>query len=250
MNTKIILFINQLYLSKAHKIIKSFNELNIDNFLFICIDEYSYQNLYTDHKILNNIVFENSWVGKKKLWIKRIEILCDIIHKNNFDIIHCDADTEWLKNPLCLFDDKNINMYFTPGLNYPDQIFNLWGFVVRGGFYYLRNNHFVKNFMNQWVRYVYEYLDDQIALNMLLKDLGITWNIPDQREYVFNYIHSNNRKYNIMYCKDLIHGQIDDYRVAVLSSFNFPRLKTDNEAYVLDLYNDSKYTLSCIDKVQ
>lgn len=245
MNSLLICFINKNYINKANKIIDSFHRLKIENYVFFCLDQYSFDSLLTSKKELHIFDFENTWNGKKALWIKRIEILSDLI--NHYSLLHFDADTVWLKNPMSIMQDSSVDMYFTCGLNYPDQIFKKWGFVVRGGFYFLRQNFFVQKFVKKWVEYVNRYLDDQIALNHLLQDMDVAWNIPAEKYYIIDYKHSNNKLYNIMYCKDYIRGQIEQHEINILSTFYFPRLKTQyKDAYVLDLYNESEYILSCI----
>lgn len=247
MNSKIIIFVNKNYLSKSYYLMSQFENLHIDNFLFICLDQIIYDNLQTNNKYLHIIDFENSWIGKKQLWIKRILFLKDLLAQNSFDILHCDADAVWRKNPFNLITDTTIDMFFTPGLNYPDAIFNEWGFVVRGGFYYLRNNSFVNNFMKDWVEYTIKYKDDQTGLNHLLHDKQVIWNIPKEKYYIQNYIHTNKNSYNILYAKSGIEGTFDNRHIKILSAFDFPRLDTNNEFYVSDLYNLSKYILSTID---
>jgi len=244
MSSKIIIFANTKYLEKCKNILLSFHRLNIDNYLFLCMDNKTFIELPTKNKRLSIIEFEDSWNGKKKLWIERVKILSRILHEEEHDIIHVDADTEWLKNPISLFNDNSFDMYFTCGLNYPDGVFDKWKFVLRGGFFYLRNNEFVKSFTKKWITYVEKYTDDQVALNIMIDNMGVKWEIPDDKYYIRNYLHSNGNIYDIMYCKDVIKGTIDKHRICVLSAFDFPRLLTGNDAYVLDLYYQSEYILS------
>ena len=244
-NYKIIIFTNKEYLDKSQLMIQNFKKLNISSYNFVCLDNHTFKNLFTHNKELHLLFFKNTWNDKKKLWVKRMQIMNQILSEESFDILHCDADAEWLKNPMNLFDDENIDMYFANGLNYPDKIFEKWGFVVRGGFYYLRNNAKTQIFINKWVEYTKKFLDDQVALNFLLNDLGVEWDVPKDKYYIRNYKHSNDNTYDILHTKDNISGKLNDLKIEVLSPFKFPRLSIDNNSpYVVDLYNQFKYAIS------
>jgi hypothetical protein len=230
---RIAIFTNTKYLDICKKRIQEFNNIGIDNYHFYCLDKNIFEKLETDKKELFLFDFINF---RSALWYNRTLKVNNILTKEHIDVLQADADCVWYKNPTHIFNDnKDIDIFLTCGLNFPSKAFKTWGFVVRGGFYYIRNNEKTKIFMNDWIYYIQKYKDDQIALNNLLLDNNIVWNFQNPEDIVLLPYHRNTSEY-FKFSRKAIVANYKDCNIMVLSAYDFPRLKTKEIPFVLDLH--------------
>lgn len=230
---KIVLFANSKYLNQCKERLKEFENLKIDNHFIYCLDKNLYFQLETTQKEYFLEIDNSNF--RKSLWYKRTEKINDLI-KSGIDILHVDGDCIWHKNPSHIFEDNpNIDMFFACGLDYPTNVFKKWGFVLRGGFYYIRSNDNTKIFLDKWLEQIKVYEDDQVALNNLLMNSNVKWNMPQESDKIYMTYHKDNN-YNFVWSKKHIVGYTDTLKIMALSAYDFPRLQTLNLPYATDLH--------------
>jgi len=109
------------------------------------------------------------------LWYRRAMIF-EFLSAGGVDFIHSDVDAVWLKDPrpLC-FADGGFDLIFSQGTNYPPEIWRRWGFVLCCGLFAVRANPNTAAFFAKLRALVERIPDDQVALNALLEQHGVTW---------------------------------------------------------------------------
>lgn len=231
---KIAIFANSRYLDKCKERIIEFSNLGIKNYHFFCLDANILDNLPTDNKELFTFEFTRF---RRSLWHERTTKVEYLITEKQTDVLQADADCIWYKDPSHIFNENDdVDMFFSCGIDHPGKIFKQWGFVLRGGFYYIRSNDKNKLFMKNWLSYMQKYNDDQVALNNLLLDNNIVWQFPKDEDMTIMPYHKN-LNFNFKFSRKPIFGYFQDYKIMILSAYDFPRLITTNTPYVLDLYN-------------
>jgi hypothetical protein len=230
---QISIFINNRYLDKAINRIEEFTNIGIDNYCFYCLDHHTYSSLPTPKKELFLFDFSNF---RQSLWYHRTIKIQQLINQTSIDILQADCDCIWYKNPSQIFDEnQNIDLFFTCGINFPAKPFKKWGFVLRGGFYYIRSNEKTKLFIEDWITLIKQYNDDQIALNNLFLEKNIIWNFPSEEHMILLPFYKNpNRPFK--FSKKPITGKYKDCNIMILPAYDFPRLKTKHTPFVLDLH--------------
>lgn len=233
MKCDIVIFVDEKFLNKAISRIKEFEYLGIENFRFYCLDNKTYDLLPTDKKIRS--ILDKGKHFRQRLWLYRTTIIRDILDSTNKDIFHIDVDAEWKKSPFEIISEHtDTDIFLTPGLDFPRDIFIRWGFVVRGGCYYFKNSKKNLSFIDEWINGIKIHNDDQIALNHLLYQKNITWNIPVQD--IKHLTYQIDPQYSFLFSKQIMYGYFDDYKLALMSAYDFPRLLTKHDSYIVDLH--------------
>ena len=230
-NNIIIIFANIKFKNKILQRIKEFKNLKIKNYIIIAIDRQL--QLILNKRKINNYFYPIQINGNYKrngiLWIKRT-YLWYLILKNGINILHADADAVWKKNPFKLFTNKSISIYFTNGTIWPRNTFKVWGFTIRCGLFYVVANKTTIDFFYNVHYYTKKFKDDQVALNTLLLQDNIKWQLNN-----IYYETINNKK--ISYSTKNIPNKYKNINIILMSHNLFPRFKTKyiNQAYVIDL---------------
>jgi hypothetical protein len=233
---KIVIFANIKYLEKCEKRLCEFKKLGIDNYVFYCIDTELFDKLSCSNKELFLVSANSNKSFRQSLWLKRTQKVYDLLE--NSDILHCDADAEWLINPTHFFENNpQSDIFLTPGLDFPRESLYKWGFVVRGGLYYIRSSKHTRIFIDRWIEYIKKYNDDQIGLNKFLLDNNIVWNRNIASKSIPYYLDPN---YKIHFYTNMISGFFDNYNIGLLSAYDFPRLVTSHKSYIIDLHDQHK----------
>lgn len=227
-NDVIIIFANYKYKDIIVTRVLEMKKNNMLNFLIISLDQqlniFLTENNIPFYYIPLNISEKNN---RKKLWIYR-SFIWYIILNSGFNILHLDADSQIIKNPLELFNGYDIT--FTQGTIFPLKIFTKWKFVVKCGCFYVVSNNNTILFFKDLMSFVVEYKDDQIGLNMILFTKAIQWNIDKYNIYCINF------RNNSILCSQLpIVGKINNMIIQIIPHHLIPRVKHDlNTPYIID----------------
>jgi hypothetical protein len=117
------------------------------------------------------------------LWFRRA-LVFEFLSAHGVDFIHSDVDAVWLQDarPLC-FAENEFDLVFSQGGAYPEEIWRRWGFVLCCGLFAARANANTAAFFAK-VRALAEQIpDDQVAVNALLEQHGISWKTAGHETY-------------------------------------------------------------------
>lgn len=151
------------------------------------------------------------------LWQFRVTILRELLLEAD-GIIHSDADAVWMKNPLPAIESCSTDMVFSQGSIWPPDVHARHGIVVCCGLFYLKNVSFVQDFMEQLENRVSIDQDDQVSVNRLLDESGVTWDVTNP--YIIPF-----RDTEVIASRQPIFSTGNDSAsVAILPHHLFPRL--------------------------
>jgi chondroitin 4-sulfotransferase 11 len=109
------------------------------------------------------------------LWHLRIRVFQRVI-QSGIELVHSDADALWLGDPLPGLSALSQDFITSVGLKHPRAIAKEWGFVICMGFFILRSTPAASTLLERLLQVMEdEHPDDQVAMNSLVKDLGISW---------------------------------------------------------------------------
>lgn len=203
-----------------HKFAKNYTN---DRLLIVALDKEA-ERLVVE-KNLKSYYLE--WGGSlSELWSLRVRFLARLLELG-YDLIHSDADAIWMKDPIEYCNSFDIDMIFSQGTVWPDDVHNKLGVVVCCGFFYIRSNSKTIEFFAEWERRVLEDGDDQRALNCLLMSEGMEW--PHDEDYNLIFRGKRFRCFNELQKIDIRNGLI----LALLPHSLFQRFPEIKEAYVM-----------------
>lgn len=151
------------------------------------------------------------------LWQFRVTILRELLSETD-GIIHSDADAVWMRNPLPTIESCSTDMVFSQGTTWPRDVHARHGMVVCCGLFYLRNVSFVQDFMEELENRVSIDQDDQVSVNRLLDESGVTWDVTNPYAIPFReteFIASRQPTFS---------AGNDSTSVAILPHHLFPRM--------------------------
>ncbi|MBI1260743.1 MAG: hypothetical protein GC184_03370 [Rhizobiales bacterium] len=151
------------------------------------------------------------------LWQHRIRVLNEMLAEG-LSLIHSDVDAVWLRDPLPALAACRTDMVFSQGTIWPPDVHQRQGIVLCCGFFYLANTAAVRDFFHIVERQVAIDKDDQITINRLLDQAGISWDVD--APYTLSY-----RNKEIRASRDVIRSREGTIpSVAILPHHLFPRL--------------------------
>jgi hypothetical protein len=165
------------------------------------------------------------------LWLQRV-LFFEYLARRGIDFIHADVDAIWLKDPrpLC-FADAGLDLVFSQGTHYPPDIWTLWGFVLCCGLFAARGTPAAADFFSQVGAATARVGDDQVAVNHVLAEGGLTWDIAGLSADTLSF-----RGRNFTAWRRMVTGVSErlGLRVGMLPHHLAPRLPdTAPNAYVL-----------------
>jgi hypothetical protein len=109
------------------------------------------------------------------LWYQRA-LVFEWLAGQGVDFIHSDADAVWLHDPrpLC-FTEGEFDLVFSQGIDYPAETWRNWGFVLCCGLFAVRANPATAAFFTAVRSIAADLKDDQVAVNALLEQSGLSW---------------------------------------------------------------------------
>lgn len=110
------------------------------------------------------------------IWAIRQGVIHDLL-ASGFNVLHCDVDAVWLKNPLPLIESFDADIISSQGTTHPNSCHKAWGHVLCYGFIQLRSNPRAIRLVQQSVAEAAtcESFDDQRHLNEQLLACGMQW---------------------------------------------------------------------------
>jgi hypothetical protein len=112
-------------------------------------------------------------LGRHGFWLRRFDALA-AAHAAA-DMIHSDADAFWLRPPMPILDAVPDDLVFSREYGIPRAVAAKWGFVLCCGFFMARSTGPARAFFLRWREATRQRMDDQLALNELLVELGAAW---------------------------------------------------------------------------
>lgn len=142
-----------------------------DHLLIIAFDNESCREL--EHQNINFITNDQK-VQLDDIWVQRLNLIKNYLEKG-YTVIHTDLDAYWLKNPLDLLSNLQVDLQISIGHGMPKMALNEWGFTLCCGFFILRSNPSTEKLMHLWTKLTNKFMNDQIALNEILLNQNIEW---------------------------------------------------------------------------
>ena len=188
----VLTFVNSPYLPIFDRWHACFRRCCDKSLLVIALDEHAHDTL--KKRNINSVLLSlegfDAFLSTKQfgnremkllssLWGLRVMVFKRLIDKG-IDFIHSDADAFWLDNPLPELQRYDHDLIASIGYGSPKSIVEQWGFVLCMGFFILRSTPSSKRLLDQFVAMMKEDgADDQITMNTLLLDHGVTWRDTD-----------------------------------------------------------------------
>jgi len=221
----IVVFANWAYREVLQNWLAAMRRLQLEQELIIALDEQTHQFLVAGGHRSILVSFKGNLGGLWKLRINVFRILLD----QGLDFIHSDADAVWLRNPIPEFiaPYPDTDLLISQGTIWPPEVHRSWGFVLCCGLFAMRSTPAMQSLLATLSQHVETTGDDQVSLNQVLLEKGITWEIPQPvtRLRIGTHQFSTSQK--------LITGTTGAQTVGVLPFRCFPRIShTDNTAYV------------------
>ncbi|MEN3950958.1 putative nucleotide-diphospho-sugar transferase [Iodidimonas sp. SYSU 1G8] len=111
--------------------------------------------------------------ARHDFWLRRFDALATA-HEAD-DLLHTDADAFWLRPVSPLLGGLPDDMIFSREYGIPRTVAAKWGFVLCCGFFLARSTPATRAFFARWRDATRRRMDDQLALNELLVEMGATW---------------------------------------------------------------------------
>ena len=156
------------------------------------------------------------------LWYQRT-LIFEWLARQGVDFIHSDVDAVWLRDPrpFC-FADNGLDLVFSQGINYPAEAWRQWGFVLCCGLFAARATAATVEFLTTVRALTAEVGDDQVCVNALLWQGGMSW-----RHHGIDSYQLVNRYGQAFTCyRQMIEGVTEQgsLRVGLLPHDRVPRL--------------------------
>jgi hypothetical protein len=116
-------------------------------------------------------------------WLQRT-LIFEALANQGIDFIHSDVDAVWLKDPrpFC-FADGGFDLVFSQGTTHPVEIWRKWGFVLCCGLFAARARPATAAFFSSVRSLAARVGDDQVVVNFLLEQNGLTWSTEGVASY-------------------------------------------------------------------
>jgi hypothetical protein len=123
------------------------------------------------------------------LWYQRT-LIFEWLARRGVDFIHSDVDAVWLRDPrpFCRAD-PDFDLVFSQGTNYPPEVWHAWGFVLCCGLFAVKASPATARFFTEVRRMTAQVQDDQVAVNILLCDSGLSWRTGGAESYPLTNRH-------------------------------------------------------------
>ena len=214
-NHKVLMFVDHSYLEIfLNWLVFYFDECHsIENLDVICLDNQVEKELISNFnlKCAKTLVFLSKQHNKfettpfdiSRIWIKRLEIINNYIHK--YDLILSDSDALWISDPILDISRHNAVIVSSRAW-WPWTLLQEWGACLCLGFFYIRSERFSHSFFNELIQHIdsnqssssqlSSIADDQIAINELLYKWNITWMSSQNTQNTQNDTYSTVHTYN------------------------------------------------------
>ena len=221
--TVVVVFADSKYKAVLDEWLVAIGQLGIPNFVVVALDEQLLTELVgRDIAVL----YRPCPADLESLWIHRTDVLLELLEAG-YNLVHSDADALWRKDP---FDDfiagLGSDLIFSPGTYWPADVYREWGFVLCCGFFYAASNTRTRAFFAELTKAVRIDRDDQVSLNRLLLQRGLTW--PEQESYELVV-----QERSIRFFREPALGKAGELEVCVLPHAQFQRLpEARDELYI------------------
>ncbi|CAM9760594.1 unnamed protein product [Ectocarpus sp. 12 AP-2014] len=160
----------------------------------------------------------------RQIWILRVRVVSCLV-RAGYDVIMSDADALWLADPMKDFSLPGVvdsSIVAARGM-YPFDLAKAWGVTICMGFVLFRgtaSRTAMGKFLSVMNALVLESMDDQIAVNMAARALGIVWDEEGS---------------------DMLYEESTGLGVATIDSLT----DEDNRLFTVTLLPHSTYTRMC-----
>ena len=169
----IVTFVNEQYIPIGRNWLVALNALGLNARLcLVALDTPTYKAFPSEITLLKPINQKSQAV----LWKHRMKVIRELLTEYG-SIVHSDADAVWLQDPLPMLTSCGTDMVFSQGVTYPPDVHAIHGIVLCCGFFYMVNTDAVSYFMDKVEQRMIIDMDDQIAINHVYNDAGISWQI-------------------------------------------------------------------------
>ena len=155
MNLKIISFCNYPYREIALNWVKYLEELSIDNYEVLCLDDESDKYLKSQgchSRVLDE--FKDDWISGCKHTMRRTLIFKKYLEEG-YDIIHSDTDALWLKDPIPDLIEGNDQDIIVSTVRhsyaFPPQVREEFGFTCCMGWVFFRSNQNTVGYLDRFL---------------------------------------------------------------------------------------------------
>lgn len=154
--TKILSFCNEDYIEIALNWVAHLNSLGIHNYYVVYLDEE------TKDALTNSTIFKGSLINAHyggdvdflkgcNNTVHRLLFICMNMMLEGDDILMCDLDALWLKNPMPLLESRNEDVIFSTVRHknaFPKEMFRKMGFTCCMGWVLFRCNEKTISYIN------------------------------------------------------------------------------------------------------
>ncbi len=212
-NTVVIAFGDIRYINVIEEWLKRIVKLQVRNYVFISLDDET-QNYLVSRGYNTSLVPYKGNLGE--FWVFRLKVIRRLL-ESGLNVVHSDADAFWLSNPLDNLSLSTADIVSSQGSIFPESTLQHWGFVLCCGFQMFRSTLNCLALFERLIPYVEEVKDDQIAVNEVLMNMGVTW----ERDNT-GYTLTHQGKSFTCYKKHLI-GKCDSLTVQLLPHAQYQR---------------------------
>lgn len=111
-----------------------------------------------------------------ELWLFRLSVFEALVDLN-VHFIHSDADAVWLADPRQYCSNLDVDFAISAGTVWPEEAVERWKFVLCCGFFRVRATPEMARFFQKVRQRAIIDRDDQAALNRVLLEAGVDWQI-------------------------------------------------------------------------
>lgn len=192
-----------------------------DRFLVFCLDLETYRYCSEQQLPCWFAPYQGDWLGFMRHQMR----LTRHILKLGFDCLVSDIDALWIRDPIELTLSQSQDMVFSPGTIQPPEAHASWGNVLCTGYFLLRANERVEEFLDH-VEPRMQSSGDQPSINAELLARGLVWD--PQPTYELNF-----RGKTILQTSSTRTGVAGGLKVALLPNHLFQRLPEESEPCVI-----------------
>ena len=232
--TLVVVFANSEYQTVLDRWLDAIEPLGVRNYVVVALDQTLWEEM-ARREIA--VLYRPCPANLESLWVHRTDVLLELLEAG-YNLVHSDADALWLKNPLDDFIyDKGHDLIFSPGTYWPPEVHSEWGFVLCCGFFYAQCNAQTLAFFTELAQAVRIDRDDQICVNRLLLERGLSWESQDSYELVI-------RGKSVKYFTGPAEGNAGELNVCVLPHAQFQRLPAAEDDLYIQHWLSDKSALS------
>jgi len=152
--TKILSFCNKAYIDIALNWAAHLNKLNISNYYIVCLDHETYDKLHESPIFLGNLIAINQdkdFLVNCNNTVERLLYLYMTMTEEKNDILMCDLDALWLKDPMPLLTDRGEEIIFSTVRHsnaFPREMYHKFGLTCCMGWVLFRANIRTLDYLN------------------------------------------------------------------------------------------------------